>query len=349
MISRDNSVGVASYVMKALPIMLLAGCTLLPLKKKNDEVAYVDPGPWAGPLAQRHAGKVVFSSAPIPYDGTDDSSMYTSYTLGEPLFIRMWSKDSPNNLRPCGERSMASGAAIGQTVELKVDVNNESASKPFHEWQNLGYYREGTPEKRIAMTLSDETDFAFTTRVDYAAAESEEMGKIVVRTWNSKIIPKLHEGKNTIRVVVGLSCLTKNEITPIADGTLEVTVPPGGVAAYLEKYGPRAPVSPHPDNANIARDIIAAMKKLPDWQNEIFVGALVTSEDWQPVRNRETGVLVEYEIEALLYVRLKSEKDPNACREFSMTYRRDAAGGGLYRAGTGRSYNFPCDIAPKVE
>jgi hypothetical protein len=119
--------------MKALLITMLAGCTLLPLKKKTDEAAYIDPGPWSGPLAQKHAGKVVFSSSPIPYDGTDDSSMYTTYTLGEPLFIRMWSKDSPNNLRPCAERSMATGAAMGQTVELKADVNNESARKPFHE------------------------------------------------------------------------------------------------------------------------------------------------------------------------------------------------------------------------
>jgi hypothetical protein len=198
------------------------------------------------------------------------------------------------------------------------------------------------------MTLSDETDLAFTTRVDYAAGR-EEMGKIVVRAWNTDIIPKLREGKNTIHVVVGLSCMLKKDLTPVAEGTLEVVVPAGGLAAYLEKYSPRAPTSPHPDNATISRDIIAAMKKLPDWRNEIFVGALVTSEDWQPVRNEETGVLVEYEIRALLYVRLKTEKDPNACRQFSMSYRRDAAGGGLYRAGTGSSYNFPCNVAPKVE
>jgi hypothetical protein len=346
--SWDNQRAVASSTMKALLITLLAGCTLLPATKKKDDFARIDPGPWSGPLAQKHAGKVVFSSSPIPHDGTDDSAMYTTYTLGEPLFIRMWSKDSPHNLRACAERSMGTGAAVGQTVVLKADVNNESAKKPLHEWEGFGYYQEGDPEERMSMTLSNQTDFAFTQRIDYAAGK-EEMGRIVVRAWNTDNIPKLREGKNTIRVVVGLSCLTKKDVTPVAEGTLEVVVPPGGLAAYLDKYSPRAPTSPHPENPTISRDIIAAMKKLPDWSNEIFVGALVTSEDWQPVRNQETGVLVAYEIEALLYVRLKKEKDPNACRQFSMSYRRDAAGGDLYRAGTGDSYTFPCNVAPKVE
>ena len=347
MFSWDSRRAAASFTMKPLLIMMLAGCTLIPLKKKNDEVAYIDPGPWHGPLAQKHAGKVVFSSAPILFDGADDSSMYTTYTLGDPLFIRMWSKDSAHNLHPCAERSMATGAAMGQTIVLKADVNNERAGKPLHEWEGFGYYQNRDPEKRIAMMLSNESDRAFTTRFDYAAGK-DEMGQIAVRAWNTDIIPKLREGKNTIRVVVGLSCMTKKELTPIAEGTLEVNVPSGALATYLEKYAPRAPTSPHPDNEVISRDIIAAMKKLPDWDNEIFIGALVTSEDWLPVRNRETGVLVEYEIEALLYVRLKKEKDPNACRQFKMTYRRDAAGGPLYRAGTGTSYNFPCNVAPKV-
>jgi hypothetical protein len=203
--------------MKALLITMLAGCTLLPVKK-NDEVAYIDPGPWSGRWRRSTQEGGVLSS-PIPYDGADDSSMYTTYTLGEPLFIRMWSKDSPHNLRSCAERSMASGAAIGQTVQLKADVNNESASKPFHEWEGFGYYQEGDPEERMSMTLSNETDFAFTTRIDYAAGK-EDMGKIVVRAWNTDIIPKLREGKNTIRVVVGLSCLQKKDITPVAEGTL---------------------------------------------------------------------------------------------------------------------------------
>jgi hypothetical protein len=333
--------------MKALLITILAGCTLLPLKKKTGEAAYIDPGPWHGPLAKKYAGKVVFSSAPIAFDGADDSSMYTTYTLGDPLFIRMWSKDSAHNLHPCTERSMATMAEIPPTISLKADVNNESVGKPLRDWEGFGYYEEGKPTERIAMMLSNESDLAFTTRVDYAAG-IDKMGEIAVRAWNTKIIPKLRDGKNTIHVVIGLSCMTKTQLVPIADGTLEVNVPPGALAAYLEKYAPHPPKSPNPDNEAISRDILAAMKKLPDWDNEIFVGALVTSEDWLPVRNDETGVLVAYEIDALLYVRLKQEKDPNACRQFKMTYRRDAAGGPLYRAGTGTSYNFPCNAAPKV-
>jgi hypothetical protein len=328
--------------MKALLVVtMLAGCTLLPAKR-NSEAPHVDPGPWSGPLAQKHAGKVVFSSAPIPHDGADDSAMYTTYTLGEPLFIRMWSKDAPHNLHPCGR-----GAAIGPVV-LKADVNDEHAGKPVHEWEGFGYYEVSSIEKRIAMTLSNDTDAAFTTRVDYAGGK-EDRGRVAIRAWNTEVVAKLREGQNKVRVVVGLACRTGKGVTPIAEGTLDVTVPPGGLAAYQAKYAPRAPTSPHPDNAKIAREIIAAMKKLSDWNNEIFVGALVTSEDWQPVRHQDTGALVAYEVSALLYVRLKKEKNENACRQFEMLYRRDPAGGGLYRAGTGSSRTFPCSIAPKVD
>lgn len=340
--SWDNRGPAASSTMKALLLTLLAGCTLIPLKSnqssQSPQATPVDPGPWDGPLAQKHAGKVVFSSAPIPYDGTDDGAVYATYQLGDPLFIRMWSKDAPHNLLPCREYGP-------RTIQVKADVNGERAGQPLHEWPGVGYFRVDA-KKRTAIVLSGEADHAFTTRVDYSA-DQEPMGKLAVRAWNTKIIPRLRDGKNTIRVVIGLACANSKELAPVAEGTLEVDVQPGALAAYLDKYGPRAPTSPHPDNEVLARDILEAMKKLRDWDNEIFVGAVVTSEDWVPVRNPRTGVIVAQEIDALLYARLKREKDPNACRQFKMSYRRDPAGGPLYRAGTGSSIEVPCSVAPK--
>jgi hypothetical protein len=323
------------------------GCLALPGKTKPDAStkrgvpARIDPGPWAGPLAQKHAGKVVFSSAPIPRDGADDSAAYTSYTLGEPLFMRYWGKDSPHNLQPCDQHSV-------RTLHLYADVNGAAASRPIEQLASFGSY-EVSGElviERGMSSLSNELEHAFTSPTTFTG-DRATAGEATIRTFNTKIIPMLREGENTLRIILALSCANDPVKVIVADGTLAVRVPPGAMAAYMAKYGPRVKQSPHPENEKLVREILTHMKKKPDWNNEVLVGALVTSEAWQPVRHPDTGVLVAYEINALLFARLKKEQDPEQCRAFQMTYQRDAAGGTLYLAGTGTSQPFPCSAAPR--
>ncbi|MEO6950307.1 MAG: hypothetical protein ABI321_00735 [Polyangia bacterium] len=40
-------------------------------------------------------------------------------------------------------------------------------------------------------------------------------------------------------------------------------------------------------------------------------------------------------------------RDPDACRLFTMSFSKDAAGGALYYGGTGNPTPFPCRNAPK--
>ncbi len=320
----------------------MTGC----LTFANRAPSHIPPGPWAGPMAEKHAGEVVFSSAPIPMDGKDDSAAYATYTLGDPLFMRFWSKDSPNNLQPCEMRSLSGDFAVRQ-VTLHADINGEGASKPIAELPSFDSYglSEDDSAKRQMKGLSNELERAFTTPSTFGGDRASRDD--AVRNFNAYIVPKLHEGENTLRIVVALSCVTKPERTVLAEGSIKVRVVPGAKEAYLAKYATKVPPSPHPENDRLARDIVAAMKKKPDWDSEVLVGASVTSEAWQPVRHPDTGVLIAQEIEALLFVRKRSEKDPENCRAFHMHYRRDPAGGTLYYSGTGSSTFVPCSAAPR--
>lgn len=321
--------------MKTFALVLLAttGCILKPAHTAAPR--HVDLGPWAGPLAQKHAGEVVFSSAPIRFDAADDSAAFTTYALGDPLFMRFWAKDAPTNLLPCKGYTLSDDSGYSITFYADVDGAGKAA---------FGSYSLGTKlvDKRQMSTLSKDPERAFTSPSLLGSRDDDP----TIRGFNSTVVPKLHEGKNTLRIVVALSCVTGTENPVLAEGTLDVQVPPGSKETYLAKYGPRVQPSPHPENARLVPEILAAMQKKGDWDNEVFIGASVTSEAWEPVRNPDTGVLTAYEINALLFVRAKSEKDPDACRVFDMSYRRDPAGGTLYYAGTGDSRPFPCSGAP---
>jgi hypothetical protein len=299
---------------------------------------YVDPGPHYGPIAAKRAGQVVFSSAPIAMDSADDSAVYATYKLGEPLYIRYWAAESAHNLMPnCSEP---------RTV-LRAEVNGEYAGKAPSYWGSFGGYDVGDTKTRGASSLSNELDLAFTSPSLWSA-EREIAGEAAVREFNAQVIPKLHEGSNELRVVVTMMCSGADESDPIVgDGTLKVEVAPGGGAAYLQKFGTTIGKSPHPENKKLVPQIIKAMQAKSDWDNEEFLGASVVSDDWEPVRNEYTGVLTELRVTAALVVRQKKETSKEACRLFTMGFGKDPAGGSLYYVWTGDSTPFPCSNAPK--
>lgn len=307
-----------------------------PLQAGDSE--YVDPGPWDGPVAQKHAGKVLFSSKPIAVDATDDSSIYTEYTLGDPLFIRFYAKESPHNLLP---------ACKEPRVIFRSDINGEHKGKHSGQMSSFGdiLISEKLARARGAHTLSGATNTPITT--DPATIEDKEKAEIIER-FTSGVIARLHEGTNTVRIVVDLDCGFTKDTNPLyAEGTLTVMVKPGAVAEYLAKYGPKLAASPHHDNAKLVPEIIEVMKAMPDWSNEEIKGASVTSKDWIPMRNDLTGVLVKKRVDAAVVVRAKKETNPEACRVFDLSFERDVAGGPLMFGGVGESKPFPCSNAPK--
>jgi hypothetical protein len=300
----------------------------------------IEPGPWAGPLHKKYAGKVVFSSRPIPMDGKDDRAVYRQYTLGDPLYIRYWSADSPHNLMPSCDKPR---------IISRADVNGRGAGKNLTELDSFALYDVDTDklDERKMASLSNELELAFTTPTTLDPSSEEEAGRQAVRLFNAQFIPQLHDGANEIRVIVSLDCGYSTQSDPVlAEGTLNVTVKPGAVAAYLTKYGTRLASSPFSGNRAVVRDIIVAMKKESDWRDEKIVGAQVTAEDWTAIHNEVTGRLVAKQIEAIIVARA-NKASAEECRLFHMSFRRDAAGGALYRFGTGDSEAFACSNAPK--
>ncbi len=300
--------------------------------------AYVDPGPYEGPVHERRAGQVVFSKAPIPMDATDDSAAFTSWTLGTPLYIRYFAAESPRNLMPSCERP--------KNV-LRVSVNGESAGDAPSYWNSLGLYAVENLDERGVASLSNELELAFTTPSVWTP-DREVAGLSVVRVFNSEVIPKLVEGNNELHIIITMMCSAASDKDPIvAEGKLTITVPKGGVATYLSKFGTRLGKSPHPENKALVPKIIKAMGEKPDWDNEHLLGASVISEEWLPVRNKYSGRITELQVEAALIVRAKKEPSEHACRLFRMGFAKDPKGGPLRYAWTGQSTPFPCGNTPK--
>jgi hypothetical protein len=340
----------------SLFVTSLSACTLIPLSTGGGgggssgdgsdartalapgAAGYVDPGAPYGPVAAKRAGQVVFSAAPIAMDSADDSSAYTTYKLGEPLYIRYFGAEAPHNLMPRCESPQ---------IVLRAEVNGEYAGKAPSYWSSFGGYAVGDTKTRGASSLSNELDLAFTTPSLWTP-EREVAGEAAVRRFNAQVIPKLKDGANDVRVLVTMMCSGADDSDPIvAEGTLRVEAAPGAVAAYTKKFGTRLGPSPHPENAKLVPQIIKAMQAKSDWDNEDFIGAQVVSEDWEPVRNEYTGVLVELRVTAALIVRQKKEPNQDACRLFTMGFGKDPAGGSLFYAWTGDSTPFPCSNAPK--
>jgi hypothetical protein len=337
-------------VALALAVTTQAACLKLlkptptPAPTRNlqpGQPGYVDPGPRLGPLHERYAGKVVFSGAPIPLDGDDDSSVYTTYPLGQPLYLRYWSATSPHNLLP---------RCNAPRIILRADVDGAHAGAAITALPSFGDYELPRDDLMTydASSLSNDLQLAFTTAIPYDPSAREEAGRAAVRQFNGRVIPQLADGTHQLRVLVTLDCGASSHDDPIvADGTVTVVVPAGGVTAYLREFGVQLAPSPHPANAALVPEILEAMRREPDWDNEELIGAQVTSPDWIPVRDEDTSVLIGKKVEAALIVRARKETHPEACRLFDMSYYRDVAGGPLRRWGTGSSTPFPCGNAPR--
>jgi hypothetical protein len=302
------------------------------------DTGYLDPGPFSGPLAQKYAGQFVFSSKPISAQEADDSSVYASYNLGEPLYIRTFDRESPHNLKP--------GCKQPRRL-FRADVNGKFAGKVPATIPGFGNYWEDVPATRGGVSLTYDLATPLNTPTTWSL-ERESHANSLIRTFNSGVVAQLQEGPNTVHLVMTLDCGTADATDLVAaEGTLSVNVAPGAKKKYLAKFGTTLGPSPHPENAKLAPQIIKVMKNKRDWDNEDFMGAEVVSDDWQPIRNQDTGALVAKSVVAALVVHSKEEPNPDVCRLFTMSYARDVAGGALYFNGTGQPTPFPCANAPK--
>ncbi len=341
LLCNNNNNSRKSMPMKAA-LASIAACALVGGCFSKTEVRKpVDPGAWAGPLAQKYAGKVVFSSEPILMNGTDDKGASSTITLGEPLFMQFWSEDSPLNLLPC--RSTFGNEAATRRADYWLDLNGAGTGKPVTELVDLGGYpiSDGAATQRHWHSLSATPEHSFASPFVIGATDQDE----AVRIFNGQIVPAMHEGANTLRVVVQIRCASEDKSRVFAEGTLTVNVPPGGVAAYMATFADRLQPSTHPENAELVPQIIATVKRQREWQTNNIIAASVISPAWEPVRNDDTGVLTGYEIGAVVIMHAASEPNATRCQAVDFTFHRDAAGGSLELLGASESTDVACSAA----
>ena len=299
---------------------------------------YIDPGGWEGPLHQKYAGQVVFSSAPIAKDAKDDSTVVTSNNLGDVLYGRFWAKESQHNLLPRCETPRH---------VLRYEINGAKAGKPASHLDSFALVKLDEPKTRSMASLTFDPEKPLTAHTVWQSSGKKDHDSSS-RFWTTAIVSQLKEGENTIRIVVTLDCDSSNSDDPIvAEGKLTVNVAPGSKAKYYQKFGMDLPPSKHPENDKLAPRIKQLVDDMPDWDNEEVIAARVTSSEWEPIRNDLTGVLTHYYVDAAVIVHLKKETNPDVCRVFPIGVKRDVAGGNLIWAGNGSGEPFVCSNAPK--
>lgn len=340
-------------LLLALATAALASCALVhPASRSSagagkdgplspDDPGYVDPGPFDGPLGQKYQGKVVFSSRPIAMRDTDDSSAFTSYTLGAgPLFVRYFGQDSPQNLLHCDNRPTIGNMSPNTRLMITVAVNG---ARPIY----IGSYNVSDVKVRGAASLTNEIKVPMTTPTTWTA-ERETAANAIIRQFNSGVMTMLEDGDNTLDVALTVQCPDpRRAAQQVAAGTLHVTVPPGAKATYLATYGTQLGASPFADNARLVPQLLKALRREPGWDRRDLLGAEVTSPDWETLRNQLTGVATGKEVSAAVIAHAKDESHADACRLFVVGFARDADGGEVRFAGADDGTPIPCRSAPR--
>ena len=301
---------------------------------KAGAAGYVDPGAFAGPVAERRAGEVVFSSAPISLTATDDAAAISTWDLSTPLHMRFFAEESQQNLLPgCEDRRF--------TVNLMV---NPPEGAPFmgDAVLLLRAFKLAEPTARPAATLTSDAAQSFRAPTTWSAQEDPKLG--IVRTFNAEVVPQLVPGDNLLAFRVSLDCRGRD--VTVADGELTVVVTEATKATYLKAYGTRLPAPTHPENGSISRQILSVLAGDANWAEDRLLGAQVTSAAWEPIRNELTGVLTGHRIGALILTHRQDEPNPDVCVATATRFVRDASGGPLRYEGGAQGWALPCSSAP---
>jgi hypothetical protein len=265
---------------------------------RPDEAGYTDPGAWAGPLAERFAGKVIFSAEPIGHADADAIGLYTTYALGKPLFIRFWMADSPRNFFPgCPKYALKTRAFIDGASVASLSSTTQ---------------RDETPG-RIAQQISSTSLTGPIRRSEFASARAR---------FGHWFVPHLKEGANTVKVEVELSCALSGHPgkAVVASGTVQMMTRPGQVYGYLVEQGF---VHPKPRGEGHTDEILEKLRAaLGRFRKTFDIAGLRVTSALKPARHVKTGILVGHRVDALMTERLPS----GLCRLVDLGFFKDAAG-----------------------
>lgn len=272
---------------------------------KASEFVRVDPGDPGGPLGQEYLGRVIFSTEPIPYDGSDGSSIVESHALNGPLHARFWSADSIHNL--------VEGCISRPTVRTLVSVNDHDPIILVSFLPN--------PKQHFARAITEELSTSLATPTQVGDRKADK----VVQRWNGRIVPLLDEGDNTVRIWLQTSCQGTETVT-VAEGSLNVKVTAAARAAYIKKNGPHLPRSSHPDAAVIVRGTKAMLTDR--WPKREVLSVTASEKSWNIKRHEVSGVPL-YRHTTVVVIDREKDASSDICEAHFVSVRQEAVGSGF--------------------
>ncbi len=227
------------------------------------------------PTHSSNVGKIVFSNREIPFKKEDPSKLKTSFELGEPIYGRMYFKQSMAN----------TPLSHSQTQEPYTDAHRDGS------WE-LDLSVDGVPQnikfqtfalgKVSAKALQDWT----TWQLNLAPDRPEFGEKNITDPW-IKVASRLKPGKHTIKLTF-YSTLGQYKSKPMAEGEFTINVAEG--ASFSAGSFPESTYQGSDLNSikeQMKRALVGPVAKSPGEIADVAV-----TSDWN--HGRYTDTLVEY-------------------------------------------------------
>lgn len=239
------------------------------------------------PMHKKHMGKLVFASsvAPLKFGAENESEFVTKFTLGDPIFYRIYMDNSLFNY--------SNKAAPGQKREA---INNKGGYKIKFFIDNVELYFGDACEGTKAFSAKEQEEMT-TFKGALNNPKEKAVGEVAFDIFLSKAIAKLTVGNHSIKVEMYPTLSYPKDVVgaKIASGEFTLNVPAGLIIPYdPSNCLPKAQMTDKVIEANILKAFLAQ-----GWQEKPKEVRIVDA-DWTIVRNEVTGVIVKRVIDAIV-------------------------------------------------
>ena len=260
-------------------------------------------------LHQKYQGKIVFTNSPLGKDEIKETDLLQSYTMGNPLAIRVYMDIPLTNILIKGypEKDKSSLIDMG-TYSIKFYVDGIETFK-----------------KRFTKELFEATEKNEFTTWKSTLADAQDLDLESKRAWNEfkkESYPKLTLGEHTIKIdilpdIQCLSCSQTKELSPVATGEIKVKI----LKNIVDPNDPGMcmPYSNVTD-INLEKEFLSLTSKEKTGWEEQSVKVKLKSNDWILIKNNYGKVLSK---ERYAYVGLKKG---DVCTYMIFTFSKDFDG-----------------------
>jgi len=270
-----------------------------PFKKKNSKIDFFKEESSGGPHYDKYVGKVVFSNSEIEREDSD-SEYITSYTLGDPLYIRSYLNQSVTNsvMKQVSEKGIDKIKNINkikQRYEIKsrliyiLYLDGNRISNSSHTKNLSSIDRKELISLRA--TLNDGTPKNYPYELPYKTLEANE----------KLLTPGTHKLK--IEVVALLTAL-EEKFDPIASGEIDLIVSEDGIKINLDDCFPKAKMKNKKLEEDIERVIsqkMVAGSKISDVIISSTKWTILTNYLDQPIKKSIRAIIVFTDAEGTVF------------------------------------------------